>query len=161
MTMDPASTTAGHRMVTAVHEAGHAWAYRLNQKPLRYVTVKPRRPEMSGLCQPWRPRRIKTSDYAWIASAGPIAEAIHCQQTDVQNIDGLEWDDYLLGAVLAGGHEDLRRSLGMLDNPASVAVIADMLREDWPGITALAERLMDPRTVTGVEAFHLLGGEPQ
>jgi hypothetical protein len=88
-------------ILTAYHEAGYAWAYRLHHKPLRYVTVRPREAGLTGTCRPWKPRRLDIGVNAFIASARPIAEAMFSQGTSED--EWIEWDDHLVGAVLAGG----------------------------------------------------------
>jgi hypothetical protein len=140
-------------VTAAVHEAGHAWAYRVCRLPLRYVTMRPRDPRLSGICRVWKPRRIDIGVNAFVASAGPIAEAIFDQDTTPD--DDYEWQDHLAGAVLAGGHDDLSLSMGMLDSPGSVDAIRRMLQQEWVGIEALASRLVADGTV-GRDAFELL-----
>jgi hypothetical protein len=93
---------------------------------------------------------------AWISAAGPIAEAIWWQQEDPG--DGLTFDDYLSGAVLAGGREDLEKSLGMLDSQTVVSSLREHVLSDWDAITVLAEQLVAAHTLSGVRAFELLGG---
>jgi hypothetical protein len=153
-------------IVTAHHEAGHAWGYYLHHKPFRYATVRPR--QVTGVCRSWKPRRMDISVFAWIASSGPIAEAIFVQaaSTDPTSdlydewADGFDWDDYLTGAVLAGGHDDLANSLGMLDSPSVVAAIREQLEGAWVGISALANKLVSDQTVSGRDAWRLLTPGP-
>jgi hypothetical protein len=152
------------RIVTAYHEAGHVWAYHLHHKPLRYVTVRPRQSGLTGICRPWKPRRIDIGVFAWIASAGPIAEAMSIQAGSAdpssdfydEGADFYDWDDYLMGAVLTGGHDDLSLSFGMLDSPSSVDYIREQLTGAWVGISALAKQLVSDQTVSGRDAWELL-----
>ena len=140
----------------AFHEVGHAWAYMLARKPLRYVTIRPRSPGLTGLCQPWKPRRIDDWQSALIASTGPIAEAMWIMDNGGEEDAYLEWDDYLTGAVLAGGHDDLKASLGMLDSADTVKAIREELRSSWAAISQAAELLLAQRTVSGREIFDAL-----
>ena len=136
---------------TAIHEAGHAWAYHREGKPLRYVTIRPREAGVTGVCRPWKPRRLDVVKAAWIASAGPVAEAMWFHRRDLD--DEFEWEDHLNGAVLAGGHDDLSQSMGMLDSPDVVTMLRGWLESDWPRIERLADRLCDAGTVSGRDAF--------
>jgi len=149
-------------MATAFHEAGHAWGYFVSHKPLRYITIRARRGggmPGNGSCQPWKPRRIDIGVAAWIAAAGPMAEAIWLQQSDTQDeLDDIIFDDYLVGALFAGGREDLERSRGLLDSNTSVEFMREALLGDWSKITALAEGLVAERTLSGAKAFELLAG---
>lgn len=139
----------------AIHEAGHVWAYHAHRLPIRYVTLRPRNNGLcTGMVALWRGRRIDPFVAGWIASAGPIAEAIHTIRTDPAADS--DWDDHLRGAVLAGGHDDLQRSGGLLDNPGVVAFIRGGVERDWGAITALAHLLGVRKTVGGPEAFNRL-----
>lgn len=149
------STPASENTITAVHEAGHAWAYHQNELPLRYVTIRPRIAGHLGACRTWRPRPINAGAMAFIASAGPIAQAVHALDTDCAD-EFLEWDDYVDGAVLMGGEHDLEQSLGMLGDPRTTTMIRDRLRSDWSGVQALAATLLHAGTVSGRVAFALL-----
>jgi hypothetical protein len=146
--------TDAEKVLTAVHEAGHAWAYRDLGKPLRYVTIRPRTPGAVGLCKPWKPRRLTGWLMPLIAAAGPIAEAMHrwAKRPD----DDLEWDDYLSDAVFDGGRDDLSRSLGLLDNEDFVSTMRASLDRDWPAIERLARVLVAKGTVSGATAFATL-----
>src|SRR5215217_4794321 len=124
-------------MAIAMHESGHAWAFYMHRLPLRYITVRPRTPGVTGVCRPWKPPLIGIGIGASIARAGPIAEAMCDQDTAPEGDDWLEWRDYLVGAVLAGsaarsspatqplanGQDDLSLSIGMLDNLKIVEMI--------------------------------------
>jgi len=70
--------------------------------------------------------------------------------------DCLEWDDYLGGAVLSGGHDDLAQSMGMLDSLETIAHLRGLLEHDWPAISDLAHELKVRKTVVGREAFDRL-----
>lgn len=143
--------------VTAYHEAGHAWAYWQARKPLRYVTIRPKagggRPG-HGRCQVWKPRRTNIVQNAWIAAAGPVAEAIWSQSNDPD--DDITFADHLTGVFLLTGTAGVADSLGMLDSAPFVEVLRSGLLSDWVGITALAERLVAEKTVSGHMAFELL-----
>lgn len=147
--------TQRQAQLTAWHEAGHAWAYARCGMPLRYLTIRPRNPGLTGVCRPWKPRRTDIGATSFIAAAGPIAEAVHDQAANTD--PWLEWDDYLSGAVLAGGHDDLTQSFGLLDSPEAIERIRGQVEADWPGITRLAEQLLSTRTVSGRAAWELLG----
>ena len=46
---------------------------------------------------------------AWIAAAGPLAEAVWLQQSDTQDdLDDKIFDDYLVGVLYAGGKKSLK-----------------------------------------------------
>jgi hypothetical protein len=141
--------------LTAIHEAGHAWAYWRVGLPLRYITLRPADPQTVGLCRPWRPRRIPGATMALVASAGPIAEAMEQEMRGADD-PWFDWNDHLLGAVLAGGHDDLPKAGGLLDRPESTANIKALLRADWESVTALATALDARKTVRGRDAFDLL-----
>jgi len=138
---------------TSIHEAGHAWAYWRSDLPLRYITIRPSDPTAIGVCRPWRPRMIPISTMAVIASAGPIAQAVLTQEGDDQ---GLDWEDYLLGAVMAGGSCDLDKAAGMLDDQDSTAALRTAMLADWPALLALATALDESKTIPGRAAFQLL-----
>jgi hypothetical protein len=140
---------------TAFHEAGHAWAYRLHNMPLRYISVRPRRTDRIGVCQPWKPRRINIGVQAFIASAGPVAQAHHEMRCD-PDAANYEFDDYVTGAFLSGGDDDYERSHGMLDDRESVDLIRSEMEREWRRIERLAERLLSSGTVSGREAFEVL-----
>ena len=96
---------------------------------------------------------------AWIAAAGPLAEAVWLQQSDTQDdLDDKILDDYLVGVLYAGGKKDLERSDGLLDSQTSVEFMREALLSDWSKITALAEGLVAERTLSGAKAFELLAG---
>lgn len=139
--------------VTAIHEAGHAWAYHRHDKPLRYITIRPIGQGVAGICRPWKPRRMNAGVAAFIASAGPIAEALHLRATDA---DHFEWEDLLTAAVLTGGHDDYEASLGYLDSADVVGLIRSEIESEWSAIEDLADRLMSVGTVSGREAFEVL-----
>lgn len=145
---------------SAVHEAGHAWAYHRANKPLRYVTLRPREAGVSGLCRPWKPRRLDLTAYALIASSGPIAEAMssfEAEGGELSNaLDSFDFGDHLSGAVLAGGHDDLRHSLGMLDDPSAIDYLRAELARDWSPVQTLARLLSGKGTVPGRTAFEVL-----
>lgn len=138
---------------TAIHEAGHAWAYHRANKPLRYVTIHPREPGVSGACRPWKPRRIDIVLFAQIAAAGPIAEAMWAMNHDVDNVGNWEFDDYLTGAVLSGGCDDLQHALGMLDSSDVVEFLRAQIETDWLKVERVANQLMEAGTVSGRDAF--------
>ena len=140
---------------TAFHEAGHAWAYRLRELPLRYVTTRPRDGSL-GICRPWKPRRIDPYDAMFTASAGPVAQAIWSQQ--MYPDDGYDWHDYLVGAVLCGGHDDLSKANGMLDSPSVMEWMRGEQQRHWPAISALAQALIERHTLSGRDAFSILAG---
>lgn len=132
--------------MTAVHEAGHAWAYYRHRKPLRYATIRPASQNLVGICRPWRQRRIDLGASMWIASAGPIAQAMHAERTSE---DWEEWDDLLLATVLTGGDDDYAQSLGALDSPEYVALLRGELERDWAAVETVAAELMATGTVHG------------
>lgn len=149
------------RHVTAVHEAGHVWAYRRERLPIRYVTVRPRQSGASGLVMV-RPRRVRYWSNVFVACAGPIAEATYYMLTAADDASG--WEDHMFRACLSGygvQGSDVDHAGGMLDGPRTLAWSSgtrnDMLR-DWAGVMALAARLVDVGTVQGREAFDVIGG---
>lgn len=144
-------------MVTAIHEAGHAWAYRRCKMPLRYVTIRPRDALTAGICRPWKPRRMDIGAAVLIAVAGPVAQAMLAQLTDTYEYDDVIWDDYVVRAVWSGGGEDHVDSLGLLDHSAATLGIRSQMQDDWAAITRLAEALVEEHTVDGKRAFELLG----
>lgn len=139
----------------AFHEAGHAWAYVSAGRAIRYVTIRPRTPGCTGFTAVPR-RRIAIGLTVLVAAAGPIAEAIHTSRDDDDGDFPLDWDDHLLGAVLAGGRHDAEEALGLLDDPGSVAVLRGELESDWHRIAALAAELLTSRTVDGHTAAAIL-----
>lgn len=145
------------RLVAAHHEIGHAWAYHAHDLPLSTISII-EHPSggVSGLCEPPGPRRVDVVAYAVISACGPIAEAIWCQQA-ADDLDALGWDDYLAGAVLAGGHDDVKSTMGMLDDPSSVDYLRSRLTASWPAVTALAHRLAAAGSISGPDAFAQLG----
>ena len=154
------SSGGPERELTAIHEAGHAWAYRRAGLPLRYVSLRPRRPGMVGICQPWGPRWINVGVKAVIASAGPIAQAHYSMTCDPESAlewNGVEWADCLMGAIWSGGDDDYEVSLGMLDDAELVALLRHQIVDDWHDIERLAERLLTEGTISGRDAFELLG----
>lgn len=140
-------------LVTAFHEAGHAWAYHRSSMPLRYITIRPRTPGVVGLTKPWKPRR--GHDQERIAAAGPLAQAIHAQSID-DCAYPIDWEDQLFGAILFGG-ESVALVAGLyLEAPVLVNLERANLLADWDRIAALAHALVERRTVSGLEAFRLL-----
>ncbi|MDP9398374.1 MAG: hypothetical protein M3P96_11400 [Actinomycetota bacterium] len=139
----------------AFHEAGHVWAYHRHGLPIRYATLRPRTPSTSGVTALWRPRRVDAFVTGWIASAGPIAEAVYVMRLH-PTADGCEWGDYLTCAALAGGHDDLQRSTGLLDAEDVVTAIREEIEHDWSAVAVLAEVLQVRKTVGGREAFDRL-----
>ena len=137
-----------------IHEAGHAWAYWRFGLSLRYITVRPSTPGLDGVCRPWRPRAVRREHLALIATCGPVAEAMHTQW--LNDDEDLDWDDYLAGAVLVGGHDDERRAGGLLDDARAVRWIREELDRDWAGISDLADLLRTEKTIGGRAAFRLL-----
>lgn len=147
--------------VIAIHEAGHAWAYYSARKPLRYVTIRPREPGVLGVCRSWKPRSIERYQLGLIASAGPVAEAIHSLQADEDPDPHGErtFESYLTVAVLfGGGHDDYAASAGLLDEPSVTAWLRDELVKNWAGITTLAGALCERGTVSGRDAAEFLRG---
>jgi hypothetical protein len=147
-------------LVAAIHEAGHVWAYSQPRAlPIRYVTIRPRTGGAGAGSVQVHPRRIDPWRKAWIASAGPVAEAIWSQMSGDPD-DGTEWGDHLCGAVLSGGQDDLRNATfggySMLDDTQATQAIRDGLRRAWAGIMRLAEQLAEHGTVLGPAAFELL-----
>lgn len=91
-----------------------------------------------------------------IASAGPVAQAIWSQQTDPD--DDYDWQDHLVGAVLYGGHDDLGKARGMLDSLSVMEWMRGEQLRHWPAISALAQALIERRTLSGRDAFSMLDG---
>jgi len=146
----------------AIHEAGHVWAHRFHEVTLRYVTIQPRSrrngKRIHGACRPWKPRRIDPYVQAFIAGAGPIAEAI-CLHKRRRHISGEDSDfyDYLATALLDGGAGDLEMAHGLLSgSPGIVEGIRQDLQRDWSGIEVLAGRLVAEGTVSGRDALRRL-----
>jgi hypothetical protein len=138
--------------IAAFHEAGHAWAYYRHDLPLRYATIRPRQPGVDGICRPWKPRRISIDVRAFVATAGPVAEALHWYRNDPDRDtfhDSPSFEDCLLGAQLLGGHDDRQQACGMLDDPDTVALVRELLELDWQRLEVLAKVLADSGTVAG------------
>lgn len=153
------------RTMTAYHEAGHAVASVMRGgSELRSVTLTPGHPDHRG--QTWH--SSAPWDAGFIAWAGPWAQARASWgdlPLDGEDDDLLTFDDYLVGAVLTGGHEDaaaveasheqLAEQLAASGLPADPAIRWNMehtwsheLERAWPAVQSVAGWLTDGRTVT-------------
>lgn len=146
---------AALRASTAHHEAGHAWAYYRHGLPLRYATIRPRTRGHLGHCIPWKPRRIGPMESAFIAAAGPMAQAVWDEQAEPEPDEFIDWRDYVMGAVLTGGHDDLAQACGLLDGGAAEWVRGEVLA-DWVAISQVAAALVIGGTVHGADLRRML-----
>lgn len=146
-------------MTTAIHEAGHAWAYQRFGLPLRYVTIRPREKGVDGRCTPWRPRRIPAWMAAEIAAAGPIAEAVHTSRAERAHVD--DFHLYLTGAIFAGGREDEQKVGDRFESAQFVDFMRFMVELNWHRIETVAAMLMERGTVSGRDAFDELSPSPR
>lgn len=145
------------RWLTAVHEAGHAWAYYRYGLPLRYVTLRPRGAATVGMCRPWRPRPVDADANAYIAAAGPIAQAVEQWRSDASDPWREAFDDYLTAAVLwGGGHDDAAHARYYLSDAAMATAVRASLERDWAGVAAVAEQLITVATMPGRQVRALL-----
>lgn len=145
--------------LTAWHEAGHAVAYVVQGRSLRYVTLRPRRAGRAGFTAV-RPRPVELSTVAVIAHAGPLAQARHIldttSDTDLRRED-ITAADIRLDAYLHGGHDDLqlvaqaRRAYGLPARQTDMweGIAQDLLDRHWPQVAAVAAGLLEHRTLTG------------
>lgn len=148
--------------ITAIHEAGHAWAYAKWNLPLRYVTVRPRNPNIAGQCMLWGPRRISVEKAGEIAAAGPIAETRHALLTEGED-ERAEFEDYLNATFTMGGEHDLPKAKDFLNTRAynkegfiihdPAKVLYEEITDDWNRIMRAADRLVRDGTVSGKEIF--------
>lgn len=148
--------------ITAIHEAGHAWAYAKWNLPLRYVTVRPRTPGIAGQCMLWGPRRISTAQSEEIAAAGPIAETRHALLTEEAD-EVYDFEDYLEAIMLWGGRHDEPKAENLLyartldefgfivQNPAFD--LYEEIINDWTRIQRVATMLIREGTLQGREVF--------
>lgn len=133
-------------MQAAIHEVGHAWAYQRQGRSIRYITLRPRTSDCSGLTAVRR-RRVTPTALGFTAIAGPIAEACWTAQNDDL---GLDWVDYLNGVLFSGGSDDLIKIPDyLLNNDEWVAWVRAEVEADWDAIVGLAERLEQDRTIVG------------
>lgn len=131
--------------LTAVHEAGHAWAFWKTDYPLRDVTIRPRQAGLVGVCRRPTGAAVDVGKALMVAGAGPVAQAIATSRVDRAS----EFADHLSGAVLYGGCEDARHTFDLLDNCTWVAALRDDLESDWAGVERVADLLIKRKTVTG------------
>lgn len=139
---------------TAWHEAGHVTARFTKRLPVRYATLRPRGGDALGFTAV--PARMRSAwDIAVVAHAGPIAQGMYEWRTRAGDDGGLEEQDYVLGAYLAGGSCDLAAA-----SVAPQAVGPDggdlfewsarrLLEVYWPVVTAIAEGLLTHMTLSG------------
>lgn len=148
--------------ITAIHEAGHAWAYAKWNLPLRYVTVRPRTPNIAGQCMLWGPRRISKTQSEEIAAAGPIAETRHTLLSEGAD-EVYDFGDYLEVIMMMGGLHDGPRAENLLyartvdeegfivEDPAFD--LYEEIINDWAGIERVATRLVSEGTIRGRDVF--------
>lgn len=141
--------------LTAFHEAGHAWAYHRHGLLVDEVLITPGSTDHRGVCNP-PIRPIDITVRAWVAAAGPIAQAIHSWNTDENRCDLDDWDDYLTGAVWSGGDDDLQRAMGFLDQPEITAFIRSTMESEWDAITRLATALLNTGRIPGSDVSKIL-----
>jgi hypothetical protein len=119
---------------------------------VQYVTLRPRTPGAVGRVAS-SSRRIDVGAKTFIASAGPIAEALQRMRLTEGEDLSEDWDDpwgtQLTVALLDGGQADLAESAGMLDHPAAVALLRAELEKAWEPVTELAAALLQHSTVPG------------
>ncbi|WP_448072327.1 hypothetical protein [Georgenia yuyongxinii] len=143
-------------METAIHEAGHAWAYVRQRRSIRYLTLRPRPPALGRTVV----QRKVVDMYAlsFSAAAGPVAEALWCQRAaDDDPWQDLGWEDYLAGAFLAGGHDDQQAILPeLLDSASWIEILRDELDADWRRVVDLGELLTERGRLDGGEAARIL-----
>jgi hypothetical protein len=136
---------------TAYHEAGHALGYVHHGRELTEVSIVGTT-EYRGITRVV-PRLISGVERAVVSALGPLAQAEHAWRTDD---DGCYFIDLLDAAVYDGGYDDVRDSLGLLDNDSFVTVYRHVLAEHWAGVERLALALVERGTVPGAEAAELL-----
>jgi|GEM_PF-2416319 hypothetical protein len=142
-------------MVTAIHEAGHAWAYCQQRRSIRYLTIRPRGLGVVGRTAV-RAKLVPDFDAGYSAIAGPIAQAVW-SMGHPEDEWGLDWDDYFTGALLSGGHDDMERiPIWMLDNSEYVGHLRDAIEQQWPRLVTLAEHLVEIRTMDGSSVRSIL-----
>lgn len=160
------SLSASQDTLTAWHEAGHAVAYVVQGRSLRYVTLRPRGTGRAGFTAV-RPRAVELSTVAVVAHAGPLAQARHVLDTtsDIElRREDITADDVRLDAYLHGGHDDLqliaqaRRAYGLPARQADpwAGMAQDMLDRYWPQVAQIAAALLEHRTLTGQQVRHYL-----
>lgn len=128
------------RRAVAFHESGHCWGYWVVGRRFRYATLRPRTDGFNGATLGYR-------DWQWdelhplsiVAASGPVAELQHRIDRDAQHPD-LEKH---LRSVLEGGHSDVPRSGGILEDAARMRRLADIMDRHWRGVTQVAAALLD------------------
>jgi hypothetical protein len=151
--------TADQRSVTAHHEAGHAVAVVMRGGgELKSITI-----DATDTYLGYTGYRGKPSDTAFIAFAGPWAEARYqwpLPSREGEDGDGLTFDDHVVAAFLcntddSNAHRKAVKADKALIGPEFAhlvdnreAVWSDELERSWPAICELAEMLIAGQAVT-------------
>lgn len=136
----------------AFHEAGHCWGFWSWPIAFRYVTLQPRTgldgATMSHRQLPWD----QVGKLPRIVLAGPVAELLHRVGPDLVHSELREH----IKAVNDGALHDFSLIDGFDRDEALIQGLKQNLAAHWAGVTALAEVLIEQRTVKGKDAFALL-----
>lgn len=140
------------RRAVAFHEAGHCWGYWAVGRKFRYPTLRSRTTGFDAATLGYR-------DWQWdelhalaiVASSGPVAELLHRIDRDPLHPDLEEH----LRSVLEGGHSDVPRSGGILEDAARMRRLADIMDRHWSRVTEVGEELLLQHRVTGRRAFEI------
>ena len=143
---------------TAFHEAGHAFGYVMERRPIISLHVDG---DNGRVVVP--PTLIRATDKAVIAAMGPIAEAMYTVVAEDDGVhcedDPFAFDDHLTVAIFSGGHQDYADAKALLDCRPWREVYRQLLTDAWDDVTVLALALAERGTVSGPEAERLLHAE--
>jgi len=153
------ATASETRVGTADHEAGHVLAYLDAGKAFRYVTINAKTSRCTGQVALNRPRRDTAHNVARYALAGPAAEAYEAWRRavgpDLDGVDaeGAEFRDYLAGAFLLGGKDDLDTARGIFSDDRYLDLLTDdaldLVVRHWRAVETVAAALLaSPRALT-------------
>lgn len=78
----------------------------------------------------------------------------------IENAHADDFSDYLTSAIFTGSCEDLKASLGILDNQRYVEVVRIQLEKDWGLLEQAADLLLEHGTVSGREVLAALTRAP-
>ncbi len=144
--------TRDRKKSIAIHEAGHAVVAASLGVPIDYATIVPDE-AINTVGHVAFARDMSDDDYLAVHSAGLIADAMENGATSRAGF-ALAKGDIERCAEFASA---LDRGAARLRGAQSRA--GEILREKWAAVTALADRLLDQKTIDGAEVARIVGKE--